>query len=111
MRADSLSTQCGDLNGKEIHKTEDVCIRIADSLCHPAETNTVKQLHSNKNFFNKSIHQNPWRRKWQQRRLVGYSPWDHKESDMTEQLTHIHQKNTSKNWQKPNKLIVLFQLF
>ena len=38
----------------------------------------------------------PWRRKWQptpvflpgeshgQRRLVGYSPWGHKESDMTD---------------------------
>ena len=42
----------------------------------------------------------PWRRKWQptpvflpgkshgQRSLVGYSPWGHKESDMTEQRTH-----------------------
>ena len=42
-----------------------------------------------------------WRRKWQpipvflagkshgQRSLVGYSPWDCKESDMTEQL-HFH---------------------
>ena len=41
----------------------------------------------------------PWRRKWQptpvfllgkshgQRSLVGYSPWSHKESDLTEQLT------------------------
>ena len=40
-----------------------------------------------------------WRRKWQptpvllsgeshgQRSVVGYSPWGHKESDMTEQLT------------------------
>ena len=40
-----------------------------------------------------------WRRKWQptpvflpgescgQRNLVGYSPWDHKELDMTEQLS------------------------
>ena len=40
----------------------------------------------------------PWRRKWQptpvffpgeshgQRSLMGYSPWDHKESDTTEQL-------------------------
>ena len=40
----------------------------------------------------------PWRRAWQhipvflpgefheQRSLVGYSPWDHKESDTTEQL-------------------------
>ena len=43
----------------------------------------------------------PWRRKWQptpvfllgefheQRSLAGYSPWGHKESDMTEQLTCI----------------------
>ena len=41
----------------------------------------------------------PWRRKWlptavflpgefhRQRSLVGYSPWGHKESDTTEQLT------------------------
>ena len=41
-----------------------------------------------------------WRKEWQptpvflpgnfhgQRSLVGYSPWGHKESDMTEQLTH-----------------------
>ena len=26
-----------------------------------------------------------------QRSLVGYSPWGHKESDMTERLTHFHQ--------------------
>ena len=44
----------------------------------------------------------PWRRKWQPtpvfmpgkshgpRSLVGYSPWDHKESDMTERLHFIH---------------------
>ena len=25
-----------------------------------------------------------------QRSLVGYSPWGHKESDMTERLTHSH---------------------
>ena len=43
----------------------------------------------------------PWRRKWQptpgvlpgeshgQRSLMGFSPWDHQESDTTE-LTHIH---------------------
>ena len=41
----------------------------------------------------------PWRRKWQptpvlpeefygQRSLVGYSPWGHKQSDMTEQTTY-----------------------
>ena len=43
-----------------------------------------------------------WRRKWQptpvflpgesheQRSLVGYSPWGHKELDMTESLRHTH---------------------
>ena len=42
----------------------------------------------------------PWRREWQptpvflpgeshgQSSLVGYSPWGHKELDMTERLTH-----------------------
>ena len=44
----------------------------------------------------------PWRRVWQptpvflpgefhgERSLVSYSPWDHRESDTTEQLTHTH---------------------
>ena len=44
----------------------------------------------------------PFRREWQpppvlllgefhgQRSQAGYSPWDHKESDMTEGLTHTH---------------------
>ena len=47
----------------------------------------------------------PWRRKWQptpvflpgkshgQRSVVGYSPWGHKESDPTEQLTPISNCN------------------
>ena len=45
------------------------------------------------------VQEDPWRREWQptpvflprkshrQRGLVGYSPWGHKESDRTEQLT------------------------
>ena len=28
-----------------------------------------------------------------QRRLMGYSPWGRKESDMTEQLTHTHTED------------------
>ena len=44
----------------------------------------------------------PWRREWLptpvflpgefhgQRRPAGYSPWDHKKSDTTEQLTYTH---------------------
>ena len=46
-------------------------------------------------------HEDPWRRARQptllflpgeshgQRSLVGYSPWAHKESDMTERLTYV----------------------
>ena len=37
-----------------------------------------------------------------QRSLVGYRPWGHKESDMTEQLTHTHTLN--------NKLTILWVL-
>ena len=35
------SMLCGDQNGKEIPKREDICIHIADSLCCTAETNTT----------------------------------------------------------------------
>ena len=50
--------------------------------------------------FNPWLRKIPWRRSWQptpvffpgefqgQRSLESYSPWDHKEWDMTEQLTH-----------------------
>ena len=49
----------------------------------------------------------PWRRKWQptpkflpgefhgQRSLVGYSPWDHKESDTTEWLNWTELRNNN----------------
>ena len=50
--------------------------------------------------FHPRVGKTLWRREWQsmpiflprefhgQRSLVGYSPWDCKESDMTERLTH-----------------------
>ena len=31
-----------------------------------------------------------WRIPWTERSLAGYSPWSHKESDTTEQLTTAH---------------------
>ena len=52
--------------------------------------------------FNPWVREIPWRRKWQptpvflpgkshgQRSLVGYSPWGHKESDMTEHIRTNH---------------------
>ena len=30
---------CGDLNGKEVQREEDMCICMADSFCWTAETN------------------------------------------------------------------------
>ena len=50
--------------------------------------------------FNPWVRKIPWIKEWQpipvflsgefhgQRSLVGYCPWGHKESDMTERLTH-----------------------
>ena len=55
--------------------------------------------------FNLWVGNIPWRRKWQptpvflpgkfhgQRSLAGYSPWDRKESDTTERLTHFSHLN------------------
>ena len=52
--------------------------------------------------FDPCVEKNLWRKEWlptplflpgkfhRQRSLVGYSPWDHKELDMTEQLTLTH---------------------
>ena len=37
----SLLTPCSDQNGEEIQETGDICLRIADSLCCTAETNTT----------------------------------------------------------------------
>ena len=49
--------------------------------------------------FHPWVRKIPWRREWQptlvflpeesygQKSLVGYSPWSHKESDMTERIT------------------------
>ena len=59
-------------------------------------------LQSGRHGFDPWVRKIPWRRKWQptpvllpgeshgQRSLAGYSPWGHKESDMTEQLKHFH---------------------
>ena len=35
------SVLCGDLNGKEIQKRGDMCMRIADPLCCTVEANTT----------------------------------------------------------------------
>ena len=52
-------------------------------------------------IFNPWVEKIPWRRKWQpapvflpgeshrQGRLVGYSPWGHRESDITEHTTQV----------------------
>ena len=59
--------------------------------------------------FNPWVGKIPWRREWQltslfmpgkfhgQRSLVGYSPWGHKEVDMTERLTLSTFNNVSNN--------------
>ena len=80
-----------------------ICISV---LCHYHTTSllaqTVKRLPTMQETQVQSLGQEDlWRRKWQptsvflpgkshgQRKLVGYSPWGRKESDMTERL-HFH---------------------
>ena len=38
----NYSVLCGDPNGKEIQRREDICIHIADSLCCTVETNITQ---------------------------------------------------------------------
>ena len=60
----------------------------------------------------------PWMRKWQptpallpgkchgERSLEGYSPWGHKESDVTEWLTHVlHVSGQGTNLSQPQSLL------
>ena len=59
--------------------------------------------------FNPCVGKVPWRRDWQptpvflpgefhgQRSLVGYSPWGHKELDITERLTYTHPSGCCEN--------------
>ena len=64
-------------------------------------------------MFNPWVRKIPWRRAWQptpvclpgeshgQRSLVGYSPWGHKELDMTKATSHTH---THELWTKLENL-------
>ena len=58
-------------------------------------------------MFDPWVGKTPWKREWLltpvflpgklhgQRSLVGYSPWRHKESDMTEETYHAHTNSIS----------------
>ena len=75
-----------------------LCLWVTILLGFPGGS-VVKNLTCRRPRFNPWVEKIPWRKKWQptpvllpgkfhgQRSLVGYSPWDHKELDMTEQLT------------------------
>ena len=76
---------------------------VSLSLGFPGKAQRVKRLPTVKQTQVWSLGQEiPWRRKWQpnpvflpgksygQKSLVGYTPWGHKELDMTEQLAHTH---------------------
>ena len=66
--------------------------------------------------FNSWVRKIPWRREWlptpiflpgefhRQRHLMGYSPWSHKELDMTERLTLYSHPKGLKLYCKTQKL-------
>ena len=85
------------------------CSVVKESTC---QCRRFKRLH-----FYPWVGKIPWRRKWQptpvflpgeshgQRSMMGYSPWGHKESDTTEQLTLSYLLTDSFN--KQGRRIVL----
>ena len=81
---------------------------LSEPLCHAPETHMMIKVKRISHFTNWMI---SWRWKWQptpvflpgeshgQRSLEGYSPWDCKESDMTEWLnTHTHRTKLCNFW-------------
>jgi len=77
-----------------------LCQSICTNKGNPGDSESKRIcLQCRRHGFDFWVKKIPWRRKWQstpvlpeefygQRSLVGYSPWGHKESDMTEQPTH-----------------------
>ena len=84
----------------------------------------VKNLSAMQEIWVRSLGwEDPWRREWQPtpvffpgqfhglRSLAGHNPWCCKESDMTEQLTHIHslreieREQESMNWKEKRDLV------
>ena len=71
--------------------------------------------------FNPRVRKIPWKRKWQptpvflpgksqgQKSLAGYSPWNHKELDTTEQLTTKHKALLDSD--KPSWIQPIYKLF
>ena len=78
-------------------KSEKICI-IQARFPGGADGKVSVCLQCERPGFDPCVGKIPWRRNWQptpvllpgkfqgRRSLVGYSPWGHKESDMTEQL-------------------------
>ena len=91
LRPQNVGLCLQDVNAK---RTEILCLI---SRWHSGKESTCQ---CRRHGFHLWVWKTPWRGAWQpppvflpgesygQRSLVGYSPWGHKESDMTEQLTH-----------------------
>ena len=69
--------------------------------------------------FDPWVRKIPWRREWLptlvflpgeshgQRNLVGYSPWDYKESDMTEVIEHAYMQDLTEIFCLPLRIYSL----
>ena len=84
------------------HTLLNLCVSIGLLKWFSGEESFCQCRSHRRHGFNPWVGKIPWRRKWQltpvflpgkfhgQRSLVGYSPWGHQESDMTERLPLIH---------------------
>ena len=90
------------------HKTQSSLVAQMIKICQQSRSHRGPG-------FDPWVGKTPWRREWQptpvflprefhgQRGLAGYSPWDHKESDMTEQLS-LHFTSSHKTpWEEGMK--------
>ena len=111
---------CGECSHRDMRRTtgvgeldfwgaESLSISMGNHMGFPtwlsAKESTCQCRRQRRFVFNLWVRKIPWKRKWQltpvflpgkfhgQRSLAGYSPWDRKESDTTDRLTHFSHLN------------------
>ena len=89
------SMLCGDLNGKEIQKRGDICIRRV-SLVAPVVKNPSANTGVRKGRFNTWVGKIPWRRK--------FSPLQHSrlENSLDSWQATVH--SVAQSWTQPKRL-------
>ena len=117
--------ECFDFRGLKKLRI-DSCLQVSYIYLLPHSSDGRVRLQCRRPGFNPWVRKIPWKRAWQstlvflpgeshgQRRLGGYSPWGHIESDTTEQLTHSTHKDSCSSsmelasaWKRQTRLVLM----